>query len=714
MNEELRLAFVSQNYRVVKQLLEQGANLETLYSDGHSVLDYAIYAGPKYVLLLIDHGVDVTNSHILHRANLYSQPDFLSELIQKVPALKDELLKEDGPIQFAIRCQDGAALKSLIKWVDNPADTFGYTPLHIAIISQDGTHFDSSLEWIDQPDNFGNTPLHWAVLNNDPIMTARLLQAGADRSIQTSKGQTAFKIANERNLVEVLKAFQTKSLINQAEFDELVNEYYWTRGKSGESFLEILKDSGFDPILKNINIKSYVALNWLGQLDTKGVDFVNCVFNGVAKDFEFQGRIENSEFNGFECKSCQFLPGTIMTGTTVANSIFSETTFERVVFSGNHFFYNNFSKDGFDHVIVLNNHFYANTFWKTEIHDSTLSGNDFFEIDWRMGASTTELGLEAPAFPVIGLFGGVGEIANFSKPGFLAAEPYLRIKENGAIPLLISGPSYLDYGTSYHLNSDVHNILKSIDPNVLPESIAQYILKVDVPSIHVVNAYAKEYAARLDGLWIPGGPDVFPGFYGKVDLEDDPYFFASDDLFELAMINEMLALGKPILGICHGAQLLNVYFGGTLLQDVPGHNGVIQPVEVIDSTGRLGSAIVGDTVVGFSAHHQAIDKLAEPLEIVAQYDGVIKAAQGKELPVWLSQFHPEYLFDDNNQRMLTSFFDAVKNNRNIQDTAINLADVLEMQTNTRSQSELLSEGTVMCPASHHYDLLHPIVEEAFP
>lgn len=161
----------------------------------------------------------------------------------------------------------------------------------------------------------------------------------------------------------------------------------------------------------------------------------------------------------------------------------------------------------------------------------------------------------------------------------------------------------------------------------------------------------------LDALVITGGYDVDPARY---DQEPHP---ATDrprtdrDAWELALLRAALDRGIPVLGICRGAQLLNVAFGGTLhqhLPDVLGHgghrvgNGVFARLPVRTVAGTRLAALIGDCADAPCYHHQAIDKVGDGLVVSAwDPDGVVEAV---ELPgeafALAVQWHPEKSLDD--------------------------------------------------------------------
>src|SRR5262249_28117818 len=139
------------------------------------------------------------------------------------------------------------------------------------------------------------------------------------------------------------------------------------------------------------------------------------------------------------------------------------------------------------------------------------------------------------------------------------------------------------------------------------------------------------------------------------DTTDEPRTVR--DVWEFALLRGALERGLPVLGICRGAQVLNVALGGTLhqhLPDVLGHsghragNGVFARLPVRTVPGTRLAALVGESIDAPSYHHQAIDKVGDQLVVSAwDPDGVVEAV---ELPgdnfVLAVQWHPEKSLDD--------------------------------------------------------------------
>jgi putative glutamine amidotransferase len=164
----------------------------------------------------------------------------------------------------------------------------------------------------------------------------------------------------------------------------------------------------------------------------------------------------------------------------------------------------------------------------------------------------------------------------------------------------------------------------------------------------------------LDGLIITGGRDVDPATYGQQPhpatdeaVEDN----RTRDALEIALVHGAMRRGMPVLGICRGAQVLNVALGGTLhqhLPDVIGHthhqqgNAVFATSSVRTVPGTRLASVIGESSDAQCYHHQAIDRLGDGLIVSAQdTDGVIEAVEiPGETFVLAVQWHPEERLDD--------------------------------------------------------------------
>ncbi|TGG90683.1 gamma-glutamyl-gamma-aminobutyrate hydrolase family protein [Natronospirillum operosum] len=164
------------------------------------------------------------------------------------------------------------------------------------------------------------------------------------------------------------------------------------------------------------------------------------------------------------------------------------------------------------------------------------------------------------------------------------------------------------------------------------------------------------------GVVITGGHDVDPVLYAA-EPEVNPRYDTERDAFESAMISQALAHGTPILGICRGAQLLNVALGGSLFQDLrarrrhTSHRRSLLPLKQIElsADSRLSQYLDTGLCRVNSLHNQAIDRLADALQVSARdQDDIIQAVEYRRPEHFVVgvQWHPEFLLYQLRQRQL--------------------------------------------------------------
>jgi len=174
---------------------------------------------------------------------------------------------------------------------------------------------------------------------------------------------------------------------------------------------------------------------------------------------------------------------------------------------------------------------------------------------------------------------------------------------------------------------------------------------------------AVELLDRIDGLLLSGGADVAPQRYGDLDTHHDTYGVDPlRDAFELELIAEARRIDHPVFCICRGIQILNVAFGGTLIQHIPEHAPSATPHRqheagipkdeiahsVTATTDSLVSQIYGSTTIGVNSfHHQAIKDVAAGLAVEAvSEDGLVEAVTVAGYSFMLGvQWHPEMMFE---------------------------------------------------------------------
>ncbi len=161
-----------------------------------------------------------------------------------------------------------------------------------------------------------------------------------------------------------------------------------------------------------------------------------------------------------------------------------------------------------------------------------------------------------------------------------------------------------------------------------------------------VTVYCPSAWEGFDGLILCGGNDVDPKYYeepfnGAVDIDE------KRDAAEMKLIQKFLDAGKPILGICRGHQILNVFFGGSLVQHLPntdehrnGKDFYITHTIRAEKDSIVGQ-MYGTKFTVNSSHHQAIKRPGKELRVTAWAEDVPEAFEHKTLNVFGVQWHPE-------------------------------------------------------------------------
>lgn len=162
--------------------------------------------------------------------------------------------------------------------------------------------------------------------------------------------------------------------------------------------------------------------------------------------------------------------------------------------------------------------------------------------------------------------------------------------------------------------------------------------------------FSKELLSARDcnGLLLPGGADIDPALYGA-ENQGSKGIDRERDLAEIELIRIFSEANKPILGICKGLQILNVAFGGDLIQDIPTANthkweeatgDKVHSVQVEESSFLY--SLYGKNFMVNSAHHQAVSSAAPGFFVGAKAaDGVVESLENRERKIYAVQWHPE-------------------------------------------------------------------------
>ena len=181
---------------------------------------------------------------------------------------------------------------------------------------------------------------------------------------------------------------------------------------------------------------------------------------------------------------------------------------------------------------------------------------------------------------------------------------------------------------------------------------------------------AREFLDRVEGLVLTGGADIDPTHYGQAARHPDMIAPRERTTSDFAFAREAKDRGMPVLGICLGAQTLNVAFGGSLLQhipdDVPGavahEDGAEHTIKIEPGT-ILARALGVESATVNSYHHQGIGEVAPGFRISARSsDGIIEAIERTDHPFFMGvHWHPERLSSsETTRKLLRAFVDATR------------------------------------------------------
>lgn len=193
---------------------------------------------------------------------------------------------------------------------------------------------------------------------------------------------------------------------------------------------------------------------------------------------------------------------------------------------------------------------------------------------------------------------------------------------------------------------------------------------VIIPLVDNIST-AEAIVSALGGLIMSGGEDVDPARYGESVWNETVGINSPRDTSDFLLLKAARRLGVPVLGICRGEQIVNVFYGGTLYQDLPSQrpgevnhkqkeSGNIATHTVSLVNGSLLKDIFDTDVLGVNTfHHQAVKEVAPGMKVNAYGpDGLVEGFEGKN--VLCVQFHPEKFVADGDDTFLPIFNYFVK------------------------------------------------------
>lgn len=178
--------------------------------------------------------------------------------------------------------------------------------------------------------------------------------------------------------------------------------------------------------------------------------------------------------------------------------------------------------------------------------------------------------------------------------------------------------------------------------DALTQAGLEPVVSVSVPTPEGLSV--DDFAALL----LPGGADVDPDLFGQENCGSRT-IDRDLDIAQLSITDLFVKARKPILGICKGCQVLNIYFKGTIIQDLENNvhhqsyqNKAVKHKATTAKGNPLYELFGGGEIIINSSHHQAVDRLGDGMKI-CQYsdDHVVEAIQHETLPILGLQWHPE-------------------------------------------------------------------------
>ena len=195
-------------------------------------------------------------------------------------------------------------------------------------------------------------------------------------------------------------------------------------------------------------------------------------------------------------------------------------------------------------------------------------------------------------------------------------------------------------------------------------------LAYDISSINTI-------LDKIDGLIITGGAfDINPYYFSEKKKYNSIVTKDTRTQYEIKLCEEVLKKNLPLLGICGGQQLINVIYGGSLIQDINSEiktqinheqknprDQTSHSVNVIKST-FLHKIISQENILVNSAHHQSVKDPGSGLQINAHAnDGVIEGIEDNSMNFCIGvQWHPEFLIENSDKILLQYFINEAKKN----------------------------------------------------
>ncbi|VVE19504.1 Putative glutamine amidotransferase [Pandoraea capi] len=460
--------------------------------------------------------------------------------------------------------------------------------------------------------------------------------------------------------------------VNKVQLEKLIAKAKAADGDAPVDVAAQLRAAGFSTRISNLTLSDSTLLKH-AKLD--GLSFVNCHFDwshfGTASlsGTRFAGcRLNNASFMKASLDNCIF-EDCIMRETMMTGSSLHAVTFQRCDIVSGSFEDTHITDSRFDTVTLAGTHFLDANVARSSIHNSHLTNAAFFGTLPNFEVDDASRDTAVTTKPLAAI------LINPEVRGVTVPKVFMKLDQAANnVPLRITMQPQSTELTA--INREMDTALGTVGeytPHDLP--IGQRLLREidDHPDAHPqlssIVAKAQKLGEHVNAIVLPGGEDVPPALYGAA--QDPKTNWGGDyrrSALELALIRESTNKGIPMLAVCRGFQMANVYFGAQMQQHVEGHKGLQRFKLTEESRNGLYGEAMRKSILSTVAHHQAIpvsmQAPAGSLKPSVVYKDLVKAVEGAHsgaAPAVMLQFHPEFYRATTAATLLTELADLGQN-----------------------------------------------------